>query len=283
MNISRILVLRRIFLPILRFTALDIKIRHPYIHGIRLSLNSFKHKGYWYFRKNRERDTMNLFSLLIKPNAHVVEVGGRIGFISTFFMKLIGNGGTVTVFEPGANNLSYIKRNIQAAKAMCANATLIEKAVGDQVGDVTFFEEGLTGQNNSIIKDFKGLEYNAQIAFSKVETVSRTVPITTLDIILKDRPVDFIKIDVEGFEKYVLRGAQKTIDRYKPILMVEVQADEVDIFNFFTDNNWLLFSDKGISLSSPAELKDNIFVLHKVAHSEVINSVVASASQTAGG
>ena len=226
---------------------------------------------------------MNLFSLLIKPNAHVVEVGGHIGFISTFFMKLIGNGGSVTVFEPSVNNLSYIKRNIQAAKAMCANATLIEKAVGDQVGDVTFFVEGLTGQNNSIIKNFKGLEYNAQIAFSKAETVSRTVPITTLDIILKDRPVNFIKIDVEGFEKYVLRGAQKTIDRYKPIFMVEVQADEVDIFNFFTDNNWLLFSDKGIRLSSPAELKDNIFVLHKVAHFEVINSVVTSASQTAGG
>lgn len=104
---------------------------------------------------------------------------------------------------------------------------------------------------------------------------------TTLDLALIDRPVNFIKIDVEGFEKYVLRGAQETIDRYKPILMVEVQADEVDIFNFFTNNDWLMFSDKGIRLSSPAELKDNVFVLHKVAHAKVINSALKPAPKTA--
>ena len=280
MHISRISILRYIFLPILRFTAMDIKIRHPYDHKTTLSLNSFKHKGYWYFRKNREKESMHLFSLLIKPGAHIVEVGGHIGFISTFFMKLIGSGGTLTVFEPGANNLPYIKRNIQSAKATGATATIIEKAVGDRIGNVTFFEESLTGQNNSVLKNFKGLEYNSKIAFSKAKIVSRTVPMTTLDITLKDRPVDFIKIDVEGFEKYVLLGAQETINRYKPILMVEVQADEGDIFNLFRDNDWLLFSDKGMSLSSPAELKDNVFALHKVAHAEVISSVLRPASQT---
>ena len=283
MNLSRISVLRKIFLPILRSTAMDIKIRHPYVREIMLSLNSFKHKGYWYFRKNREKETMNLFSLLIKPNAHIVEVGGHIGFISTFFMKLAGSGGMLTVFEPGVNNLPYIKRNIQAASAIGATATLIEKAVGDRVGDATFYEEDLTGQNNSIIKNFKGFEQNAKNSFSKAKTVERTVAMTTLDITLKDHLVDFIKIDVEGFEKYVLFGAHETLDRDKPILMVEVQADEDDIFNFFKDNGWLMFSDKGISLLSPAELKENVFVLHKVAHAEVINSVFKPAFKTTKG
>ena len=280
MNISRILVLRKIFLPILQLTAIDITIRHPYVHKVRCSLNSFKHKGYWYFRKNREKATMNLFSLLIKPNAHVVEVGGHIGFISIFFMKLVGSGGRLTVFEPGTNNLPYIKRNIQAASAIGATATLIEKAVGDRIGDVTFYEEALTGQNNSVVKNFKGFEQNAKNSFSKAKTVERMVPMTTLDKTLKDHPVDFIKIDVEGFEKYVLFGADETIDRYKPMLMVEVQADEDDIFNFFRDKGWLMFSDKGIGLLSPAELKENVFVLHEVAHAEVINSVFRPTFQT---
>lgn len=280
MPISQVRFLRRIFLPILHLTATDITIRHPWVKKIQLSLNSFKHKGYWYFRKQREKDTMNLFSLLIKPGAHVVEVGGHIGFISIFFMKLVGAGGTLTVFEPGSNNLPYIRRNIQAAKALGTKTTLVEKAVGDCIGDVTFFEDSLTGQNNSVVENFKGYETNAGLAFTKAETTSSKVSMTTLDSSLKERPVDFIKIDVEGFERSVLLGAQETIDRCKPILMVEVQADEVDIFNFFNDRDWLMFSDKGIRLSSPHELKLNVFVLHRVAHAGLIDSIFKRASQS---
>lgn len=224
---------------------------------------------------------MNLFSLLVKPGAHVVEIGGHIGFISIFFMKLVGAGGALTVFEPGANNLPYIRRNIEAARALGVKVMLVEKAVGDQIGQVTFFEDSLTGQNNSVVENFKGLESNAKLAFSKSETVSRTVPITTLDSNFKDTPVDFIKIDVEGFEKYVLLGSQEILDRYKPIVMVEVQADEVDIFSFFSNHGYVMFSDKGISLSSPNELKYNVFVLHRVEHAGIIESVLKHVSQTA--
>jgi FkbM family methyltransferase len=273
MNISKVRTLRRIFLPILRFTAVDMTMRHPYVQIIRISLNSFKHKGYWYFRKEREKDTMKLFSLLVKPGAHVVEVGGHIGFITVFFMKLVGNNGSVTVFEPGANNLPYIRRNIGAAKALGAKAMLIEKAVGDQSGEVTFFEDSLTGQNNSVLENFKGFEDNAKLAFTAAKTVPRTVQITTLDSTFKGILIDFVKIDVEGFEKSVMLGAQETIDRCKPILMVEVQANELFIFNFFSDRDWRMFSDKGVSLSSPDELRGNVFVLHRVAHARVIDSV----------
>jgi FkbM family methyltransferase len=152
---------------------------------------------------------MKLFSRLVKPGTHVVEVGGHIGFISIFFMKLVGAEGNLTVFEPGTNNLPYIRRNIKAAKVLGAKTTLVEKAVGDRVGEITLFEEDLTGQNNSVIENFKGLEANAKMAFLNVRPVSRIVPVVTRDCALKDKPVDFIKIDVEGFEKYVLLGAKK--------------------------------------------------------------------------
>lgn len=283
MKISKIRTLRRIFLPILRLTAVDITMRHPYAKNVRLSLNSFKHKGYWYFRKEREVDSMNLFSLLVKPGAHVVEVGGHIGFISIFFMKLVGAAGSLTVFEPGANNLPYIRRNIEAARELGTKAMLIEKAVGAYIGEVTFFEDSLTGQNNSVVENFKGFESNSKQAFTKAETVSRKVPVTTLDSIFNHASIDFIKIDVEGFEKSVLLGAQETIDRQKPILMVEVQADEVDIFSFFNNRGWLMFSDKRVCLSYPEELKGNIFVLHKVVHAKVIDSVFNYSSQIARG
>jgi hypothetical protein len=62
--------------------------------------------------------------------------------------------------------------------------------------------------------------------------------------------------------------------------MVEVQSDEVDIFNFFSDRCYRMFSDKGISLSSASDLNGNVFALHKVVHARVINSVLKRASQS---
>lgn len=182
------------------------------------------------------------------------------------------------MFEPGANNLPYIRRNIENSKVLGVKVELLEKAVGDRVGEVEFFEDSLTGQNNSVVEDFQGFKENAKRAFAVAKTVRRAVPITTLDYTLNDSSIDFIKIDVEGFEKFVLLGAQEIIDRCKPILMVEVQADEMDIFSFFCDRGWRMFSEKGITISSPTELKGNIFVLHRVAHASLIESLFETTS-----
>lgn len=272
MKISRNSVLRRLIMPLLRITAIDMTIRHPHVRKVRISLNSFMHKGYWFHRKLREKNSMYLFSRLIKPGNQVVEVGGHIGFISIYFAHLLGAGGRLTVFEPGANNLPYVRRNIKAALALGPEIKLIEKAVGDRVGEVVFFEESLTGQNNSAVADFEGLKRNANFAFTTVSTSKTFVPMTTLDNEINGI-VDFIKVDVEGFEKFVLLGAKELIERCKPALMVEIQADEVDIFNFFSDRGFLMFSENGLSLMSPPELRGNVFVLHSVAHANALESI----------
>lgn len=279
MKLYKVRLLRRLFLPLLRFAARDFTMRHPYVRDVRIQLNSYKHKGYWYHRKAREREEMFLFSQLIKPGDHVVEVGGHIGFVSVYFMKLVGPDGRVSVFEPGSNNLTYLRKNLQLAKRrLGADVTLIEKAVGYCVGEIHFFEESLTGQNNSAVIDFEGYRRSASAAFTRGGgTVMRKVPITKLDEQFGDDNVDFIKIDVEGFELNVLLGGAGLIDRCKPALMVEVQASETDIFSFFNDRGWKMFTNKGELVSSPDQLRGNIFVLHRAKHSQIIDSAFRNA------
>ena len=95
---------RRVALPLLaKFGNFDVTIKHHYT-GDRLRLNAFKHKGYWYLGKDRERNVMSSFERLICKGDTVIEVGGHIGYVSLFFAKLAGDTGHVFVFEPGANN-----------------------------------------------------------------------------------------------------------------------------------------------------------------------------------
>ena len=271
--LNNIKAFRRILLPLLRMTSRDISIRHPYTPSVRLSLNSFKHKGYWYFGKRREEKTMNLFARLIQPGAHVVEVGGHVGLISIYFMSLVGSNGQVTVFEPGSNNLPYIRRNLIAANKLVAKTNLIEKAVSDYIGETRFFEDPLTGQNNSAVPAFEGLKANAAAAFATATTSERTVKLTTLDSEFKKSRVNFIKIDVEGYKKAVVYGAQEIIENQKPVIMVEIQADEEELFEFFADRGWVMFRETAEKISDASQLRGNIFVLHKTAHALILKSI----------
>ena len=114
--------------------------------------------------RERERNTMLLFKKLINNGDTVIEVGGHIGYISLYFSNLIGKEGLLYVFEPGINNLPYLKNNVKEKH----NIVVIEKAVGSCNARMPFYIENLSGQNNSFIKDFKGFIQNKKIHLLKM-------------------------------------------------------------------------------------------------------------------
>jgi hypothetical protein len=104
-------LLRKSVLTIIKVTAFDLKIKHHFTHGNFL-LNTYNHKGYWYYGKRRESNTIKIFKNWIKPDDYVLEVGGHIGYFTTFFADLVGKNGRVDVFEPSEINLKYLTQNI---------------------------------------------------------------------------------------------------------------------------------------------------------------------------
>lgn len=274
-RLSRLAPLRRLAMPILKATQFDFTIAHPWVEGLRVKLNSFRHKGYWFFRDARERDSMENFARLISPGDHVVEVGGHIGFITAYYAKLAGPAGRVTVFEPGSNNLPYIRDNIARMEAdrRLAPVTLVEKAVGPEAGEAEFFEDDLTGQNNSMVERFEGLRSNRENAFVEAEVKARRVPVVRLDDIVGADDVHFIKIDVEGFELGVLKGMQAIIEAGQARIMVEVQADEAAIFDLFRAHDYRLFRSDGSEATSPDMLHTNMFALHRDHHAASIEKL----------
>ena len=218
------ITLRRILLPLMKRFSFDFTIGHHWLPGARVYLSLFQHKGYWYHGRARERETMEAFARLIPKGGTVIEVGGHIGYISMYFAALAGPQGRVIVFEPGPNNQKYLRRNI----AGLANVEWIDRAVSDEVGTVSFYCDNLTGQNNSLVSDFKVLEANAGRTGIAAERAEVKVEATTLDAFCAERALvpDFVKIDVEGAELLVVRGMKSVLASARPRLMVEKNDED---------------------------------------------------------
>jgi FkbM family methyltransferase len=236
-------IVRPLALHMLRITSRDIRIKNPWSEDS-MVLNSFKHKTYWYYRKDRELDTMNMFRQLITEGDTVIEVGGHIGFMTQFFSKLIGDGGLVVVFEPGSNNLPYIQRNTRKS-----NIRLETLAISNVEGETSFFEDNLSGQNNSLLSDYRAAEDVAKSHHMALKQKVRTVHMTTIDSYVRNTGVvpDFIKIDIEGNELNALRGAVETLST-TAALMVEVTENHAAVFDILKSQSFKLFNCKGEEL-----------------------------------
>ena len=254
--------LRKVAISALRrFNPGDISIRHHYT-GERITLHSFKHKGYWYYGKRRESESMALFARLVRPQDTVIEVGGHIGYLSLYFAQLVGQRGQVIVFEPGTNNLPYTRANLRAKP----NVRLVETAVADFCGKTSFYVEDYTGQNNSLLSNYSRFDDNLTNAGMCGQMTKSVVEVdcTTLDEFatkLTVPPPSFIKIDAEGAELAVLRGMQQTLRAENVALMVEVTEQASAVYELLTSAGYKAYSERRTPIRSPEELHENTFWL----------------------
>lgn len=254
--------IRKLVLSFLKLTSKDISIRHHFTGNLFL-LNSYKHKGYWYFGKKREQNSMKIFSEIIKPGMNVLEIGGHIGYLTTYYSSIVGPSGKVVVFEPGKNNLKYLYSNVKSSNA--GNVIIEELAAGNQNANMTFYLDPITGQNNTLVKSFEGFEKNRKFsAEPDTEYITDSVSVVRLDDYLKDKVLpDFVKIDIEGYEWECIEGFMATIEDKRPILMIEVQANPDKIFSYFKSLNYKIYNDTMVEIHTLEDFENigtpNIF------------------------
>ena len=206
---------------------------------------------------------MRLFSELVVPGDAVIEVGGHIGYITLHFANLVGDTGSVTVFEPAPGNLRYLRRNI----AHKPSIRLSVEAVADYCGSGTLYIEDLTGQNNSLLTDYSLRDRNIEAAF--VDTVQSSIEVkcTTIDAYLDKHTMDvptLIKIDAEGTELAVLQGMRRTLDKHNPLLMVEVSEHTETVLALLRSYNYKIFTtEKEPLLSVQQQTISNLFCINE--------------------
>lgn len=169
-------------------------------------------------QQHHQEDEAHLRAVL-PADGVVVDVGAHAGQYTKLFAK-IAKSGRVFAFEPGAYALSIL-RKVVAARGL-RNVQIVPLALSDAEGEVTF---------NLPVKKHGGLGFGiAHLGAAGGGPAVRTsiVRTTTLDAFVAAAGItrlDFIKVDIEGWELHMLRGAKRTLERFKPALQVEI-SDE---------------------------------------------------------
>lgn len=141
-----------------------------------------------------------------KSRIHAIDVGANIGFMTAYFGS---KWKTVTAFEPTPTIFKCLKENCKKQNIILQNL-----AVSDVEGELLFAINGKS-EINQVISDKKYL---------KKHWSSLTVPSITLDS-LNIKNVDIIKIDVEGHELSVIKGAEQLIKKNKPLIVIEISFE----------------------------------------------------------
>jgi FkbM family methyltransferase len=143
------------------------------------------------------------------------DVGANVGYYSWLTKSIIPEA-AVRMFEPDPDNLALVRETIN--RAGLSAVTVREVAVSDEPGTRPFALDEISGSTSSILD--RGPTYSE----SQWGVVPCTLIVDTIS--LDDEraaagAVDLIKIDVEGHEEAVIRGALETICRDQPILIFE--------------------------------------------------------------
>lgn len=138
-----------------------------------------------------EPHTTELIKKHVKPGDVCVDVGASIGYFTVLFGSLVGKDGLVYTFEPTTNQFEYLTKNVI----------------------INGYQDFTIGHNFAAWDK----EENVHIKVNNGQTAS--IPGRPLDRFLPKK-VDFIKIDVDGSEPWVLRGLIQTIERNPQLKMV---------------------------------------------------------------
>jgi len=151
-----------------------------------------------------------LFGYLIRPGDRCVDVGANVGVHAVRLARLTGQDGAVVAIEPDPDVVRRTQRNI--ALNGLANVRVIRAAASDRSGETRLYRPGPRDTNRARASLHR-LPY--------LTGAATTVPVVTIDDVCADAPVSLIKVDVEGHEAAVLRGAADTIARHAPSIVFE--------------------------------------------------------------
>ena len=137
----------------------------------------------------------------------ILDIGANIGYYTTIFSKLAGNG-FINAFEPDVQNLKYSKKNCELNQ--CKNVKLHNIAIGNCNSRQKLY---LSNINHGDHRSYPTDNYRD---FLEINMVS-------VDHYLESEPnIDFIKMDIQGFEMSALEGMKNTLLKFKPILLLEI-------------------------------------------------------------
>lgn len=144
----------------------------------------------------------------------VIDIGANIGYYTILFSNKVGKKGKVISIEPDETNYKILQKNIKENNLK--NVIVVKKALGNENKKIYLYKSEENYGDHRVWGD------KNKTADTKRERIS--VECQKLDDLIKDlkeEKINFIKMDVQGFEGKVIEGGQKVIKENKPIIFFE--------------------------------------------------------------
>jgi FkbM family methyltransferase len=143
----------------------------------------------------------------LRPGDGMIDAGANIGVFTLQAARAVGETGRVYAFEPMRTTFGMLERSVCAngfeGRCRLYNAGL---GAGHSIGSFHLSSHTQNPGSSHISTDAGGGEH---------------IRIRPIDAIDYECPIRFIKMDVEGFEPYVIRGAVNTLRRHAPVILTE--------------------------------------------------------------
>jgi FkbM family methyltransferase len=183
--------------------------------GIKIKVDIGEYIGsHLYYFKEFERDTYESLQKLMIKGKCFFDIGGNVGLISLMVNQICAGDVKIYIFEPAPDNFKLLKDNIKMNGI--DNAILNNVAVSsDSSGTLT-------------LNLYEDQAYNSVYLLDRVPFRSKIkVPVLSIDGYIEKQKIspdtiELIKIDVEGYEYNVFKGALKLLTEYSPKILCEI-------------------------------------------------------------
>ena len=150
-----------------------------------------------------------------------IDVGANLGVYAYELARLVGRGGRVHAFEPDPGTIGRLTAMSHSLPQITVHAMAASDHAGEMTLHVPVLREKRIGALASLVPP-------AQSAAGEYENVA--VRVERIDTVLSQMSgVALVKIDVEGHEMPVLRGAEGTLRRHRPALMIEIEQRHIEV------------------------------------------------------
>lgn len=204
--------------------------------GFQFYLYVFSLFKIWTLRTDsKEKGFFHFLSLLKDGEGSVLDVGANIGIMTVHLGQKLPHS-MIHAFEPMPYNISVLKKVI--TKFKLKSVKLHEIALGDSIGNVKMVlpEYGKTKmQGLSHVKHESITEWNEGQEFE--------VPLNTLDNLISSEKIQGIKIDIENFEYFALKGGRQILEKDHPVIYAELwdNQNRVNCFELLKELSYEIF------------------------------------------
>jgi FkbM family methyltransferase len=156
---------------------------------------------YSLYKRATDRAEMRAMRGAVRPGMTCADVGANVGFYTRYLSRLAGPTGSVFSFEPSPDNFAILRRRIGP------NVRPFQAAVGATTGETALY---LSEDFNVDHRTYPTEKARRQIG----------VPQVRLDDVLPAAPIDFVKMDIQGYELQALGGMAAVLGRSPRLQMI---------------------------------------------------------------